>query len=77
MPSRRQVKVHVNRALRARAAEQKLDEIALAIGELARYVEEVERSRLSKSPPATEAQKTPRAPFRLFPLKRVTEASAS
>ena len=36
MPSRLQVKVHINRALRAGTVEQKLDEIALAIGELAR-----------------------------------------
>jgi hypothetical protein len=34
MASRQQVKVHINRAVRARAMEQKLDEIALAIGEL-------------------------------------------
>jgi hypothetical protein len=49
MPSRQQVKIHVNRALRARAAEQKLDEIALAIGELARYVEDIEKDNLSRS----------------------------
>ena len=48
MPSRQQVKVHINRALRARAAEQKLDEIALAIGELARYVEGIEKENLSR-----------------------------
>jgi hypothetical protein len=45
MPSRLQVKVHINRALRARTVEQKLDEIATAIGELARYVEEIEREK--------------------------------
>jgi hypothetical protein len=49
MPSRQQVKVHINRALRARVVEQKLDEIALAIGELARYVEEIEKDKVSRS----------------------------
>jgi hypothetical protein len=49
MASRQQVKVHINRALRARAVEQKLDEIALAIGELARYVEDIEKDNLSRS----------------------------
>lgn len=49
MHSRQQVKVHVNRALRARTIEQKLDEIALALAELARYVEEIEKDELSKS----------------------------
>ena len=49
MPSRQQVKVHINRALRARVVEQKLDEIALAIGELARYVEEIEQDKVSRS----------------------------
>jgi Holliday junction resolvasome RuvABC endonuclease subunit len=47
--SRQQVKVHINRALRARAVEQKHDEIALAIGELARYVEDIEKDELSRS----------------------------
>jgi hypothetical protein len=46
MPSRQQVKVQINRALRARTIEQKLDEIALAIGELARYVEDIEKDKL-------------------------------
>jgi uncharacterized protein with HEPN domain len=50
MPSRLQVKVHINRALRAHAVEQKLDEIAMAIGELARYVEDIEKDNLSRSP---------------------------
>jgi len=49
MPSRQQVKVHINRALRPRVVEQKLDEIALAIGELARYVEEIEKDKVSRS----------------------------
>jgi hypothetical protein len=49
MASRQQVKVHINRALRARAMEQKLDEIALAIGELARYVEDIDKDNLSRS----------------------------
>jgi hypothetical protein len=48
MPSRQQVKVHVNRALRARTVEQKLDEIILAIGELARYIEDIEKDKLSR-----------------------------
>jgi hypothetical protein len=50
MPSRQQVKVHINRALRAHTVEQKLDEIANAIGELARYVEDIEKGKLSRSP---------------------------
>ncbi len=50
MPSRLQVKVHINRALRAHTVEQKLDEIANAIGELARYVEAIEKEKLSRSP---------------------------
>lgn len=49
MPSRQQVKVHINRALRAHTVEQKLDEIANAIGELARYVEDIEKDKLSRS----------------------------
>jgi hypothetical protein len=57
MPSRLQVKVHINRALRARATEQKLDEIALAIGELARYVEDIEKDNLSRSRPRADAHK--------------------
>jgi hypothetical protein len=57
MASRQQVKVHINRALRARAVEQKLDEIALAIGELARYVEDIEKDNLRRSPPNTDAHK--------------------
>ena len=64
MPSRQQVKVHINRALRARAAEQKLDEIALAIGELARYVEDIEKNNLSRSAPNTDAHRTLRVPWR-------------
>jgi hypothetical protein len=59
MPSRLQVKFHINRALRARAVEQKLDEIALAIGELARYVEDIEKDNLAKSRPVTDARKAP------------------
>jgi hypothetical protein len=43
MLSRQQVKIHINRALRARALEQKLDEIAQTIGKLARYVEDIEK----------------------------------
>jgi hypothetical protein len=62
MPSRLQVKVHVNRALRARAVEQKLDEIAIAISELARYVEDIEKERLSRSAPSTDAPKRLQAP---------------
>ena len=55
MPSRLQVKVHINRALRACTVEQKLDEIATAIGELARYVEEIEKEKEKEksSRPAT------------------------
>jgi hypothetical protein len=45
MPSRLEIKTHVNRALRARTAEQKLDEIALAIAELAIYVEDLEKNK--------------------------------
>jgi hypothetical protein len=51
MPSRLQVKVHINRALRAHAVEQKLGEIALAIGKLPRYIEDVEKHDLSRLPP--------------------------
>ena len=51
MPSRLQIKVHINRALRARAVEQKLDEIAIALNELARYVEELEKESLSRAAP--------------------------
>jgi hypothetical protein len=43
MHSRGEIKVHVNRALRARTVEQKLDEIAPAIAELARYVKDIEK----------------------------------
>jgi hypothetical protein len=53
MPSRLQVKVHINRALRAGTVEQKLDEIATAIGELARYIEEIEKEKEKSSGPAT------------------------
>jgi hypothetical protein len=76
MPSRREVKIHINRALRSRGAEQKLDEIALAIGELARYVEDVEKAKLGRLPQTTDTQKILRVPVRLFPLKRVAETSA-
>jgi hypothetical protein len=62
MPSRLQVKLHINRALRARALEQKLDEIALAIGELARYVEDIEKDNLARSRPVTDARKAPGTP---------------
>jgi hypothetical protein len=62
MPSRQQVKVHVNRALRARAVEQKLDEIALAVGELARYVEDVEKGKLTRSPANTDRHQALRTP---------------
>jgi hypothetical protein len=62
MPSRLQVKVHINRALRARAVEQKLDEIAIAINELARYVEELEKESLSRSAPNTDTPKAPQPP---------------
>jgi len=37
--------------------EQKLDEIALAISELARYVEDIEKDNLSRSPPHADAHK--------------------
>ncbi len=53
MPSSLQIKVHINRALRARAVEQKLDEIAIALNELARYVEELEKESLSRAAPNT------------------------
>jgi hypothetical protein len=49
MPSRLQIKMHISRALRARTDEQKLDEIALAIAELAKYVEDIEKDKLSNS----------------------------
>lgn len=49
MPSRLQIKMHINRALRARTVEQKLDEIALAIAELAKYVEDIEKDKPSNS----------------------------
>lgn len=62
MASRQQVKVHINRALRARAMEQKLDEIALAIGELARYVEDIEKDSQSRSPSKGSAPEALRAP---------------
>jgi hypothetical protein len=45
MLSRSKIKTHINRALRARTVEQKLDEIALAIAELARYVEDIEKEK--------------------------------
>jgi uncharacterized membrane protein len=62
MPSRQQVKIHINRALRTRALEQKLDEIALAVGELARYVEDIEKESLSRSPRHADAHKALQAP---------------
>jgi hypothetical protein len=62
MPSRLQIKVHINRALRARAVEQKLDEIALAIGELARYVEDLEKDNLSRQRLNAAAHKALEAP---------------
>ncbi len=40
---------HINRALRARTVEQKLDEIALAIAELAKYVEDIEKDMSNSS----------------------------
>jgi hypothetical protein len=49
MPSRLEVKRHVNRALRADSVDQKLDEIALAIAELARYIEEIEKDKLKRA----------------------------
>jgi hypothetical protein len=49
MNSRREIKVHVNRALRSRNIEHKLDEIALAIAELAKYVEDIEKDRLNRT----------------------------
>ena len=51
MRSRMEIRVHINRALRAGTAEQKLDELALAIGELARYIEEIEKDRQRTSIP--------------------------
>jgi alkylhydroperoxidase/carboxymuconolactone decarboxylase family protein YurZ len=51
MRSRLEIRVHINRALRAGAAERKLDELALAIGELARYIEEIEKDRQRTSIP--------------------------
>jgi hypothetical protein len=62
MPSRQQVKIHINRALRTRALEQKLDEIALAVGELARYVEEIEKGKLSNSQANTAGYQALRTP---------------
>jgi len=62
MPSSLQIKVHINRALRARAVEQKLDEIAIALNELARYVEELEKESLSRAAPNTDTPKALRAP---------------
>ena len=62
MASRLQVKVHINRALRARAVEQKLDEIAIAINELARYVEDLEKESLSRSASNTDPPKALQAP---------------
>jgi hypothetical protein len=62
MPSRRQVQVHINRALRARTVEQKLDEIAIAISELARYVEDIEKASLSRSAPNIDVPKALQAP---------------
>jgi hypothetical protein len=62
MPSSLQIKVHINRALRARAVEQKLDEIAIALNELARYVEELEKESLSRAAPNTNTPKALRAP---------------
>jgi hypothetical protein len=41
MRSRLEIRMHVNRALRAGSVERKLDEIALAIAELAQYIEEI------------------------------------
>lgn len=63
MPSRQQIKIHINRALRARALEQKLDEIALAISELARYVEDIEKNKLSSSPANAVRDQALRAPI--------------
>jgi hypothetical protein len=51
MRSRLEIRVHINRALRAGTAERKLDELALAIGELARYIEEIEKDRQRTSIP--------------------------
>jgi hypothetical protein len=62
MLSRQQVKIHINRALRARAVEQKLDEIALAVGELARYVEDVEKGKLTRLPANTGRHQALRTP---------------
>jgi outer membrane murein-binding lipoprotein Lpp len=58
MRSRLQVRVHINRALRSGTVEQKLDEIALAIAELARYVEDIEKDKLNRSSTALAAQHT-------------------
>jgi hypothetical protein len=49
MRSRLEVRMHVNRALRARSVERKLDAIALAIAELARYIEELEKDKLKQA----------------------------
>ena len=49
MRSRLEVRVHVNRSLRADSVERKLDEIALAIAELARYIEEIEKDKLKRA----------------------------
>jgi hypothetical protein len=46
MRSRLEVRMHVTRSLRAHSVERKLDEIALAIAELARYIEEMEKDEL-------------------------------
>ena len=62
MSSRQQVKVHINRALRTRGVEQKLDEIALAIGELARYVEDIEKGKLTRLPANTGRHQALRPP---------------
>ena len=62
MPSRLQIKVHINRALRARAVEQKLDEIAIAINELARYVEDLEKESLGRAAPNTDTPKALQVP---------------
>jgi len=56
MPSRLQIKTHINRALRAHTVEQKLDEIALAIAELAIYVEDIEKDKGKQTVDALTAQ---------------------
>jgi hypothetical protein len=56
MPSRLQIKTHINRALRAHTVEQKLDEIALAIAELAIYLEDIEKYRSKQIVEARMAQ---------------------